>query len=46
MGFRLIIMKTIQDFKTTYKLKQYKLVNKEIKNITANKPLGKWLKEI
>lgn len=39
-------MKTIQDFKTIYKLKQYKLVNKEIKKITANKPLGKWLKEI
>ena len=39
-------MKTIQDFKITYKLKQYKFSNKEIKKITANKPLGKWLKEI
>ena len=39
-------MKTIQDFKTTYNLRQYKLVNKEIKKITANKPLGKWLKEL
>lgn len=39
-------MKTIQDFKTTYNIKQYKLVNKEIKKITANKLLGKWLKEI
>ena len=39
-------MKTIQDFKTIYKFKQYKLVNKEVKKITANKPLDKWLKEI
>ena len=39
-------MKTIQDFKIACKLKQYKLINKEIKKITANKPLGKWLKEI